>query len=283
MPLVAPTRVSLSNILVATDFSLCSEAIMPYAQSIARQYKSTLFLAYVMSTEVLGVDPAQMDVERNNAVQRMKERETAVKQAGFACKVLMDEGPTWDALSRMIEENNIDLIIVGTHGRTGVKRLVMGSVAEDIFRHASCPVLTIGPKVLAGEKAEAKFDRILYATDFASEAPAAVMYAASLAQEHKAELTLMHVAEADSLLPLPQRLLNLLPRETELVHAPEAVIEIGDPAECILKVAAARHADLIVLGAHRPAILTTHMMDVAYKVVIEAPCPVLTVAPHARL
>jgi len=64
---------------------------------------------------------------------------------------------------------------------------------------------------------------------------------------------------------------------------PEALIEIGDAAECILKVAAMRRADLIVLGAHRPAVLTTHLMDVAYKVVIEAPCAVLTVAPNARL
>ncbi len=283
MPLLAPTRISLGNILIATDFSPSSAAVVPYARSLAKQYKSTLFLAHVISTEVLGVDPTQMDDARSRAAQQMKEFEASAQLEGIAHKLLMEEGPTWDALLRMIEENQIDLVIAGTHGRTGAGKFVLGSVAEDIFRHAPCPVLTIGPKVVPAEKGEAKFGRILYATDFASEAPAAVIYAASLAQEHKAELTLLHVAEADSRMPVPQRLLALLPKETELMHPPEAVIEIGDPAERILRVAAMRRADLIVLGAHRPAILTTHMMDVAYKVVIEAPCPVLTVAPTARL
>jgi nucleotide-binding universal stress UspA family protein len=277
MPVLIPTRISLKNILVATDFSACSDAVLPYACGIARTYNSTLFLAHVISPDILGVDPFQMDAVRGNALRLMDDLKESDALKGLPHKTLVEEGETWDVLSRMVADNHIDLVVLGTHGRAGFSKFVMGSVAEDIFRHASCPVMTIGPKVVATLRQEISFVHVLYATDFASESPTAMHYAISLAEEHKAHLTLMHVAEADSKLPLPQRLLQSIPADNQLSTSPEAVIEIGEPAEQILRVAAQRHADLIVLGAHRPAILTTHLMDTAYRVVCEAPCPVLTV------
>lgn len=276
MPVLIPTRVSLKNILVATDFSACSDAVLPYVRSIAREYSSTVFLTHVISPEILGVDPFQMDAVRANAEALMQELESSDLLEGMPHKVLIEEGDTWDVLSRIIAEQHIDLIVLGTHGRTGMSKFVMGSVAEDIFRHAPCPVLTIGPKVAPAARHDAKFGHVLYATDFASDSPSALFYAISLAEEHKAQLTLAHVAETDSSVPVPKRLLDLVPPGTQLTNEPEAVIEIGDAAEQILKMAHNRHVDLIVLGAHRPAVLTTHLMDTAYKIVIEAPCPVLT-------
>ncbi len=279
MPAIIPTAVSFKNILVATDFSPCSEMVLPYARSLARQFDSTLFLAHVISTEVLGIDPMQIETAEMNARRMMDDIEATGMLAGVRHQRVMEEGDTWSMLSKMIRENDIDLIVVGTHGRTGLKKFVMGSVAEEIFRHAPCPVLTIGPKVFAEAKRDAKITHVLFATDLHPENPGPIDYAVALAHEHKAHLTLMHVAETDSQMPIPQALLELVPPEIELWAEPEAVIEIGDAAEKIVQLAANRHADIIVLGAHRPAILTTHLMDIAYKVVVEAPCPVLTVGP----
>jgi nucleotide-binding universal stress UspA family protein len=272
-----PTRVSLKNILVATDFSPCSEAILPYARSLALHYDSTVFITHVISPEVLSVDPFMMEAAHHNVEQGMERLESSEMLADVPHKQIVEEGPTWEVLKWIIEREKIDLVIVGTHGRTGLKRLVMGSVAEDIFRHAPCPVLTLGPRVCTMAKRDTRFSHVLFATDLKAENRGAVLYAASLATEHNAHLTLLHVAEIDRPVPLTKQLLDLLPEQVELRQAPEAVIEVGDPAERILHVAASRHADLIVLGAHRPALLTTHLMDVAYRVVCEAPCPVLTV------
>lgn len=283
MPVIVPTAVAFKNILVATDFSPCSEAILPYARSLARQFDSTLFLAHVISTEVLGVDPFQIEAAETNARRLMDDMEATGMLEGVRHQRLLEEGETWSMLSKMIRENGIDLIVVGTHGRTGLKKFMMGSVAEEIFRHAPCPVLTIGPHVFAEAKRDAKVTHVLFATDLKAENPGPIDYAVALAHEHKAHLTLMHVAESDSRVPVPQRLLELIPPEVELFTEPEAILEIGDAAEKIVQIAASRHADIIVLGAHRPAIMTTHLMDVAYKVVVEAPCPVLTVGPAFEL
>lgn len=279
MPAIVPTAVSLKNILVATDFSPCSEAVLPYARSLARQFDSTLFLGHVISTEILGIDPFQIEAAEASARRLMDSMEASGMFAGVRHQRLLEEGDTWSMLSKMIRENDIDLIVVGTHGRTGFQKLVMGSVAEEIFRHAPCPVLTIGPKVFAETKRDAHITHVLFATDLKAENPGPVDYALALAHEHQAHLTLMHVAESNSRVPVPQRLLELVPPEVELYTPPEAIIEIGDAAEKIVEMAANRHADIIVLGAHRPAIMTTHLMDVAYKVVVEASCPVLTVGP----
>jgi hypothetical protein len=82
-------------------------------------------------------------------------------------------------------EYEIDLMILGTHGRTGAMKLLLGSVAEEIFRRASVPVLTIGPSVRKGFHSGGQFRRVLLATDFTREAQTAAPYAISMAQENK--------------------------------------------------------------------------------------------------
>jgi nucleotide-binding universal stress UspA family protein len=265
--------------MVATDFSPCSEAILPYARSLALQYDSTLFFTHVIPTDVLNVDVASIEAPEASARRLMDELEVTQQLAGIRQKRLVEEGEPATVLSRMIKDQHIDLIIVGTHGRTGLNRLVMGSVAEELFRHAPCPVLTVGPKVWTAPKRDGKIAHVLFATDLHPENAGPIAHAVSLAHQNKAHLTLLHVAEVDSLVPVPQKLLDLVPEEMELWCEPEALVEIGDAAQRILEVAANRHADVIVMGAHRPGMLTTHFMDVAYKVVCEAPCPVLTVGP----
>jgi nucleotide-binding universal stress UspA family protein len=85
------------------------------------------------------------------------------------------------------------MLVLGTHGRSGVGKLLIGSVAEEVFRRAACPVLSIGPKVSQQPAGEIQFHNILFATDFSENSLAALPYAISLAEEDQAQLTLLYV------------------------------------------------------------------------------------------
>jgi nucleotide-binding universal stress UspA family protein len=210
-------------------------------------------------------------------------------------------GRVGDVISDLIRIHQIDLLVVGTHGRSGVERFLLGSVAEEILRRASCPVLSVGPQVSGRAKlpvqggdsdlapVEIDLRQIVYATDFTPNSASAAAYAISLAQEFQAQLTLMHVMEkyvdldrrpgpiADAL----QRLEGLVPEEASLWCKTEHLLEYGSPSEHILRTASERHADLIVLGARPENSVTgvaTHLpWATAHKVIAHAHCPVLTV------
>ena len=145
-------EISMKNILFATDFSEKSAVALTYAQPIARKYGSHLFAAHVLpdlglpssiheGLHALGVRPAAED---NDALTNLHARLSDIPH-----EMLSRRGDVWMELSKIVESNKIDLIVAGTHGRTGVGKTLMGSVAEKIFRHASCPVLTVGPSVSA--------------------------------------------------------------------------------------------------------------------------------------
>jgi len=177
------------------------------------------------------------------------------------------------------------MIVTKRHaGRSGVSRFLMGSVAEEVFREAACPVLTIGPKVVAQAPREAEFKEIVFASDLNPESPAAP-YALSLAQEFQARLTLVHVAPQVADLEtdterIIEELHSLVPLDAEMWCRPEYMVKFGTPAAGILEVAAERHADLIVLGVRSAAGhvgAATHVAAAtAHSVVSCAECPVLT-------
>ena len=190
----------------------------------------------------------------------------------------------------------IDLIVLGTHGRKGFEKLLMGSVAEDVFRHAACPVLTIGPHV-THKISEGSLRHILYATDFGEETRHGLPYALSLAEEHNAKMTLLHVTPEppptlEDLTPgaLPSKtraelmayneaqLRDMMPHDANLATHPEFEVELGDARIIITETARKLDVDLIVMGVKRPMPLATHLTTgIAYRVVCDAPCPVLTV------
>ena len=95
-------------------------------------------------------------------------------------------------LQRIVEENDIDLVVLGTHGRRGVQKFLLGSVAEEIWRHANVPVLTVGPAV-SRSRSDKGFHCVLFATDFTAESLAGLPYAVSMAREYQAHLVLLHV------------------------------------------------------------------------------------------
>jgi len=286
----ARSRISLRNILYATDFSPAAWAALPYALGIARRYDCKLFSVHVRPPDsyTFAARPvsAPIDQEMARAVESLDQWLKDLRH-----EILIREGETWPQISKIIGEKEIDLLVIGTHGRTGLERVLLGSVAEAIFRQAPCPVLTVGPHAPKDADRLADIHEILYATDFTPEASAAAPYAISLAQEHQARLTLLHVIDDSKTAELahPERIVStslqvlrdLVPPEAELWCKPEVLVERGVPAEKILEVAEQRRADLIVLGvrrADRRIGVATHLAHpIAHEIVTRASCPVLTV------
>ena len=166
--------------------------------------------------------------------------------------------------------------------RTGLEKVLLGSVAEEIFRQALCPVLTVGPRSSLRPKKPAELSRILYATDFSPESLAATPYAISLAREHRAQLILLHsMKSSEAASALRHTLRDLVPFGADLRCQPDCVVECGAPANKILEVSEGHEADLIVLGVHGAdghlARIMHFVSSDAYRIVTQAKRPVLTV------
>jgi nucleotide-binding universal stress UspA family protein len=287
------TRVSLQNVLFATDFSSASEAALPYALALARAYDSQLYVAHVIRPDMFHLVPpdetqALQDSARRHAEQEMANLLISGRLRGVPHQVLIGEGSLWTVLSKALEEHKIDLVVVGTHGRTGARKLLLGSAAEEIFRLAPCPVLTVGPRVAGEPPRRVGFKRILYATDFSPSSERAASYALSLAQENEAHLTLLHVVSEASVASSPnapvvrdfglRRLRSLVPEGAELWCEAELMVEFGAPADVILNAAVDREADLVLMGIRRSGNFAGHLPPAtAYKVVCQSRCPVMTV------
>jgi nucleotide-binding universal stress UspA family protein len=294
----APPRIQLKNILFTTDFSPAAAAALPYAGELAKHYGAKLYALHVRTPVINPMTPpAGWPALEKAAEAEERERRETLRNAipGIEPTVLIEDGDLWSNVKSVVEKKSIDLIVMGTRGLTGVGKLLLGSAAEEIFRDATCPVLTVGPHSPADPKPGGEVTRILYATNFEGPLPAAE-YALSLAQEYQAHLTLLHVIEEPKVgdLVVPQDLIEsskrhlakIVPLEAELWCVPDFVVERGAVAEKILQVAKDRRADLIVLGIHQAggvAGAASHLpISTAHKVVSHATCPVLTVREAAH-
>ncbi len=280
--------ITFDNILFATDFSKQSNVALPFALSIAHKYASKIYAAHVLAHPPLGKIPtievqalaAQALREAHESARGLERRLGAIPH-----EAILSKGDIWEQLSFIAKEKNVDLIVLGTHGRAGVSKLVMGSVAERIFRQSACPVLTVGPNVSGEPGSVADIHTILCPIDFTAESLAALPFAISLAEENQARLYLMNVTPtppADSeQASLIARLKALVPPETGLWCEPKAFVESGDAGEKILEEAEELGVDLIVLGIRAVSTLAgtrTHLgTATAYQVVSRAICPVLSV------
>jgi len=298
MPTItAPARVQLQNILFATDFSPSADSALSYTLNLARHFDAEVYSVNVLPHTPF-VEAAQPDLEQTRLLAKQRMRDLAGSESFRAIKhaELIEEGEVAEVLPKLVREYNIDLIVIGTGGRKGLEKLLLGSVAEEVFRNARCPVLTVGPRATHWET-DGHLRHIVYATDFGPESVHGLPYAISLAEENRARLTLLHVApEPTVALPEPEpgtmpvfdrqeveaftenQLRSLIPEATALWHEAEFRVEFGPPAETIVKMA--ETADMIVLGVKRPNPLTKHLgAGVAYRVACGARCPVLSVGP----
>lgn len=278
-------RIHIKNILFPTDFSPASHAALPFALSLARLYEAAIRVVHVLQPEPhrqVTVDriPLQDDRVWEDARNRLEWFTHDPSMSAIPHNNLLASGDLGEVIPRLIQEHQIDMVVVGTHGRTGLSKLMIGSGAEKIYRAADCPVLTVGPEVHA---ADWKPRRILCPVDLQGAPQAAVRYASSLAQDNNSEFILMaampmvpwqHRAETE--VETCARLANLVPDSP----AAEFLVRWEPPGEAILRAAVHREIDLMVMGVRksRAAGLSSHLpWPIASEVVSRATCPVLTV------
>lgn len=290
----AITDLQLRNLLVPTDFSPCSQKALLFAVNVARRQQSTLTLLHIVPPQPGFPPHPRRDEALRAAWDEMKRFQADLLSKGVLRGVdhhlLVVRGKDWDVISRTLKLQGADLIVMGTHGRTGLRKLLLGSFAENIFRRAACPVLTVGPQITDQEVLELP-QHILFFTDDSLVSRAAEPYAFQAGRATGAQLTLLGLvhaslsvtSESGSGGPLKQAQERL---EASALYAawreggatPKAVAETGSKVMAILREADLTHADLVVLGisgGHDEA-QTLGWTD-AYEVVCSARCPVLTV------
>jgi nucleotide-binding universal stress UspA family protein len=279
-------KVSFKNILFLTDFSEASNTAVAYATGMARHYNAQLYAGHscdpVILTETAGTNILQ-EVEDNSRASL----ETLARKTGPKTVPLFARGAVASAVPGWINEHGIDLIIMGTNGRSGLQHFLLGSTAEAIVRSATCPVLTVGPHVTTRPYHDFSVESILFPTDLGNHAEFSAQYALSVAQESCASLTFMHVVTQDEAFQgarrglvetTYQKLIKFAPQDAKEWCKPNFVVEVGDPVKELLAYAETARPDLIVLGlpAGKKFNGAFHS-SVTYNIIAGAPCPVLTV------
>ncbi len=282
-------RLSLEDILYATDFSDSARAALPYAVSLAQHFGSTLHLVDVVTplTNVIPFEPFPVDT-RGTAEEQMRKllRSDALRHVVHDAR--LEEGNLWNVLHELILGGDFDLIVVGTHGRSGVRKLALGSVAEEIIRSAHGLVLTVGPNVHVNAPADVRLQSILCASDLSPESDRAVDYSVLFAEDSGGSLTLVHSLSVPGDLACLnavkwatcQKLKRQLPTETSLRTPPSLVVDFGTASRVIVCAAQKQRADLIVMGVkhtEHPWLSSHATWLTIHQVLVQASCPVLTV------
>ncbi|MGZ4855449.1 MAG: universal stress protein [Candidatus Angelobacter sp.] len=279
-------KISFKNILFLTDFTEASQTALTYALGFARHFGAQVYPAHacdpIILTETAAPDIIG-EVEENSRRRLM----ALAKENNINGTPLFARGPVAEAVPGWINEHGIDLIVMGTHGHHGLKHLLMGSVAEAIFRNATCPVLTVGPHVTVRPSHDFRAEKILFPTDLGAHAEFATHYALSVAQDAKAEVTFMHVVSledafqrdrAELVKDSYKKLETLVPEDAKQWCKPELVVEVGDTVKELLGFAETERPDMIVLGLPAGKKFNGGFRSsVTYNVIAGAPCPVLTV------
>ena len=291
------------SILIATDFSEASEKALRYSLALARFYESKFCLAHVVSSLGLTMAGPGAIAACEEAVSReAADLEDSLIQTGALTgiqhKFIVRQGELWPELREIIRQESADLLVVGTHGRHGIAKLFFGSIAEQIFRQADCPVLTIGPhsdgRPWFGTSSTHR--TFLFATDFGPASLHGLPQAIAAANQFGAKLAFLSIVpaapshtdeglrnwQADARMRTLQRLTELADN-AGLDLRPElyAEFESGRPvSEKILETADKLRADLIIMGLHDSAhtgIISHLDLATTYDVVCQAGSPVLTV------
>ena len=282
----------LQRILVATDFSAGARAALGCALGIARRSQSKVYLVHVIPAEVLQYVSPESSGEaiqqaRKFAAQEMRRLVEDADCAGMVHQEILSGGGVWTLLREYVKGQAIDLVVLGTHGRSAAKKQLLGPVAEEIYRLAECSTLTVGARSEDSALAANGVQHILYATNFKPHSERASAFAQSLEREHGAKLTVLHVVE-DQLQPresgrgiirdfMLKRMRKGLPPACVGKCEPEFQVRFGDPGEQILSLAREQQSDLIILGLRAGMPADGQLPSaIAYKIVCQSACPVLT-------
>lgn len=297
-----PSLHQLKCVLVASDLSAASERALSYGVAIAQHCGAKLFLAHVLSsargsTMNLVAGPT---AQSNHLALELNKRLLTYDVHDLEYQVVIGRGDVASELESVVRNDHVDLIIVGTHNRTGFGKIVLGSVAEQIFRRVSCPVLTVGPHSSrnADISTTGRVRVFLFPTDFSLFSLSALPKAVSFANQAEARLALLHV-----LCPIPRLepdrwytssdieemrkerqvsvrgRLERLTSNFDLLFHPMCLAEIGNPVGRTLCVTKELGANAIIMGlgqTRHPRSVSHLPWSTAYNIVCGASCPVMT-------
>jgi nucleotide-binding universal stress UspA family protein len=300
-------RLNIENILCTTDLSDLANRTLPYAVSMASAFHAKMFFCHVIeipATAVYGeayLDPVEQ--QRASSELAGDQLQALTGDLDIEWESIVSVGHAADEIARLAEEKHVDLVIAATHGRSGLKRLLLGSVTERLMRSLSCPVLVIhAPGRDSAEAESPQFKKILVGCDFSEMSNFALEYAISLAQEFEAELHMAHVVEPmlyrETIIPeminetdmyrvltdfLSERLSSMVPGEAFHWCTPKTILLDGNPDEALCSYALENRMDLIVLGTRGQSMVEKVFLgSTTDRVTRRSSCPVLSVCPHVR-
>jgi nucleotide-binding universal stress UspA family protein len=302
-------RVLPKHILCATDFSDFSNHAIPYGIALAREFKARLFLCHVIdlsSAAIYGEAVLALEDQQKRMTKHAQDEMTRLmSKESIDWEPLITVGNAAHEIARLAADKKIDITIAASHGRAGLKRIILGSVTERLMRTLPCPLLVVrSPErgfVTPADQA-ITLKRILVGCDFSPNSSLALQYGLSLAQEFQADIHLVHVMQPphDDYLKKPgeakpdlhrdlgaeikSRLADIVPEEAQTWCKPVTVLLAGQPHEEITKYAMVNDIDLIVLGVRGYGLVESLFVgSTTDRVMRRASCPVLSVQPSSNL
>ncbi|HZD47715.1 MAG TPA: universal stress protein [Silvibacterium sp.] len=285
MTTTTATEITFKEILVASDLSDASLKATDYAEAIAKRFGSHIVLAHVSDPgSPIAIPEGGWIQEAANLIEKqMQAAAVALRAEGLAADAVNTYGGVKQELEALADANHSDLVVLGTHGRRGLKRFLFGSEAEGLLRGSDRPVLTVGPAVAPVPTGAWTPRNVLCATSLNLRAAQVVAYGYRLARSLGASFELLSVDDANrsakdepTWRAFEDALAQALPEEAGRCQI-RSLQSGKSPAENIVDVARTLKSDLIVMGAKASHFTTTHMpAGVLAQVLIDAPCPVLT-------
>lgn len=303
-------RVQLKSIICATDFSDFSNRTIPYGIALAKEFGAKLYICHVIDLSSFAIyGEFQLDPvgQQDRIMQYAHEQlEQLIGQQPVKWESLIVVGRTAEEISRIVKEKGVDLVISATRGRSGLKRLILGSVTERLMHTVACPLLVVRSgehELIDPVNQQVRLKKILVGCDFSPDSDLAFQYGLSLAQEFEAELHLTHViappAYQDLRRPatatdqeiqqnlrqrLTQKLEDMIPPDARNWCIPHTSVLDGPPFEELRKYAQHQSVDMIVLGVRGHGLVKTFFLgSTTDRVVRQAPCPVLSVGTRQAL
>lgn len=295
-------QLPFKRIVCPTDFSDASRAALAHAIGLAQWGGAEITIVHASPIVPLAGIELAVAVSMASAnpttwgvlLDDLAEFAEPARAAGLDVHTALVEGDAVHEILGMAEAVSADLLVMGTRGRSGLNRWLLGSVTESVLRRAACPVVTVAAAA-GSSKRDGLFETIVCPLDLRGASQATLRFALALAREERASLTLLHVVDApdsevdfNAHFEVPEhralladdarrRLEKAVPAEARSRCKVSEVVTVGTPAREILRIAQERRADLIVMGARGPnPIDALFFGSTARGVVRDAACPVLT-------
>jgi nucleotide-binding universal stress UspA family protein len=303
-------RLHLKNVLWTTDLSDFSIGTVEYGINLAKLYDAKLYLCHVVNLPSVAafyggvyVDTVE---EQNRSMAFAKEQiEALMRRKDVDWEPLVGTGYIADEITRIVEEKHIDLVISATHARTGLRRLLLGSVTERLMRALRCPLMVLRGPQAADEipfSASVRFQKIMIGCDFSPDATLAFDYGMSLAQEFQSEVHLVHVMEPPVYIDwerplaapgealrsemknkLTSRLAAMVTEDAHHWCTPKTTVLEGSPDDGLTRYAVENRIDLIVMGLRGRNLVEDLLIgSTTDRVVRRAPCPVMSVCTEIK-